>query len=181
MEEKYIWNLKDIYENEGMIDNELNEVYKILNEIKELKGNLKDNSDNIFKVYSLSERGFSIFEKVYGYAMLNFHKDMSNTEAMKLYKKVERVSIEYSEITSFISPEISTMTEEALRGLLEEERFSPYSRIINDLIKEKKHILSNEVEEVIAKYGEVFNLNIQKQLIKMEIKNQCLKDFLQNI
>ena len=157
MEEKYIWDLTHIYNSKEDVYKSIEEAYNLLEQIKVYKGKLKDNSDNIYNVFSVYEKILCLIEKIYGYAMLEFHRDMSNLDAMKLYKKLENLLTESSEIVSFISPELSEMSEESLNGLLQEERFNPYRVEIKDIIKQKKHILSKEIEEVLAKYASTFN------------------------
>ena len=157
MEEKYIWDLTHIYNSKEDVYKSIEEAYNLLEKIKVYKGKLKDNNDNIFNVFSIYEKILCLIEKIYGYAMLEFHRDMSNLDAMKLYKKAENLLTESSEIVSFISPELSEMSEESLNSLLQEERFNPYRVEIKDIIKQKKHILSKEIEEVLAKYASTFN------------------------
>ena len=157
MEEKYIWDLTHIYNSKEDVYKSIEEAYNLLEQIKVYKGKLKDNSDNIYNVFSVYEKILCLIEKIYGYAMLEFHRDMSNLDAMKVYKKSENLLTESSEIVSFISPELSEMSEESLNRLLQEERFNPYRVEIKDIIKQKKHILSKEIEEVLAKYASTFN------------------------
>ena len=157
MEEKYIWDLSHIYKTKDDVEKAIEEANSLLEKIKVFKGTLYNNGDNIFEVFSLYEKILVIIEKVYGYAMLDFHRDMSNQDAMKLYKRAENLLTECSEIVSFISPELSKMSEESLESLIKEERFAPYVCELKDIIKKKKHILSNEIEEVLAKYASTFN------------------------
>ena len=58
-----------------------------------------------------------------------------------------------------VSPELSEISEDRLKALLQEERFAPFYREIEDIIKQKKHILSKEIEEVLAKYAASFNVS----------------------
>ena len=97
--------------------------------------------------------------------MLEYHRDMSNLDAMKLYKKAENLLTECSEIVSFVSPELSELSEDRLKGLVQEERFNPYAREIEDIIKQKKHILSKDIEEV-EKCITIF-LNKNRQLSEL--------------
>ena len=159
MDDKYIWDLTHIYNSEEDVNKAIEETYSLLEKIKVYKGKLLNNSDNIFEVYFLYEKILLIIEKVYGYAMLSYHIDMSNVNALKLYKKAEKLLTECSDIVSFISPEMSEMDESFLRELIKEPRFEPFVKEIEDIIKQKKHILSKEVEEVLAKYAETFNVS----------------------
>ena len=159
MEDKYIWDLTHIYKSQDDVMTAIDEAYKLLEKIKVYKGKLSESNDNIFEVYSLYEKILVIIEKVYGYAMLEYHRDMSNLDAMKVYKKAENLLTECSEIVSFVSPELSELSEDRLKGLVQEERFNPYAREIEDIIKQKKHILSKDIEEVLAKYAAAFNVS----------------------
>ena len=158
MEEKYLWNLKDIFESDEKCLESVEDVYKILENIKKYKGNL-NTSDNVFEMYKLYEQILIYIEKIFGYAMLRYNQDMSNIESMKLYKKAEKLLTESSEIVSFIAPELSELSEDMLNALINEERFAPYKRELEDIIKQKKHILSKEIEEVLAKYADTFNVS----------------------
>ena len=81
---------------------------------------------------------------------------MSNQESMKLYKRVEAITTEFSEAESFISPEMSKIDNEKLEEYLKNSKMKEYEKTIRDIQKEKKHILSEELEAVLAKYSEVF-------------------------
>ena len=49
------------------------------------------------------------------------------------------------------------MSDERLEEYLQDERMKEFEKTIRDIMKEKKHILSEEVENVLAQYGEVFS------------------------
>ncbi len=157
MSDKLEWNLKEIFRDE----NELNENIKILEglleKLKTYKGKLNNSVDELFNCYKTLEKALEYHEKLYAYAMLKYHKDMSNQEAIKLYKRLEILTTKFSEIESFISPEISKISNDRLEEYLKDDRIKEYEKTIRDIMKEKKHILSEEVEEVLAKYSEIFS------------------------
>lgn len=154
---KLEWNLKEIFKDE----NELNENIKILEELleklKTYKGKLNNSVEEVFNCYKTLEKALEYHEKLYAYAMLKYHKDMSNQEAIKLYKKLENLTTKFSETESFISPEISKISDDRLEEYLKDDRIKEYEKTIRDIMKEKKHILSEEVEVVLAKYSEIFS------------------------
>ena len=89
--------------------------------------------------------------------MLTYHRDMSNQESIKLFKRIENITTEFSEAESFVSPEISKIDDSKLEEFLLDEKMTGYEKSIRDIMKEKKHILSEEVEKVLAMYSEVFS------------------------
>jgi oligoendopeptidase F len=158
MDNKLVWNLKDIYENQDLFDEDVKEFQKISKEILSMKGTLKEGSNKVLECYKKLDKALELEEKLYGYAMLNYHKDMSKTDSIKLYKKIEKIATDFSEEVSFISPELSKIDDSDLKRFLEEneELRNEYRKSIEDTIKSKKHILSEEVEKVLAKYSEIF-------------------------
>ena len=156
MEDKYKWNLKEIFEDESKLEWAIGELYNFIDKIKEFRGKLANGVDEVYNCYKTLEKALEWHERIYVYAMMKFHQDMSNQESIKLFKRVEKITAEFSEAESFISPEMSKIEDSFLEGYLEDPRMKEYEKIIKDIIKSKKHILSEEVEEVLAKYSEVF-------------------------
>lgn len=157
MEEKLTWNLKEFFKNEEEFENTVKELYDYLEKIKQSKGKLNESVDEIAKCYKNLEKALELHEKLYAYAMLKYHQDMSNQESIKLYKRLENITTEFSEVESFISPEVSKISDERLEEYLKDDRMKEYEKTIRDIMKEKKHILTEEVEEVLAKYSEIFS------------------------
>ena len=157
MDSKYKWNLQEVFESQEELEKAINELYKLIEDIKKHKGTLSRGVNELYNCYKTLENALELHEKIYGYAMLKYHQDMSNQESIKLYKKVEMITTEFSEAESFISPEISKIDDSILEEFLKDERMKEYEKSIRDIMKEKKHILSEEVEEVLAKYSEIFS------------------------
>ena len=158
MEEKYNWNLKDIYENEEDFNLDGTKIEENLKKLREYKGKLGESASNLYECYNLYEKTLEIYEKVYGYGMLNYHLDMSDPHKTKLYKKVENIGTEFEKATAFITPEIMKIDNEVILSFLDKEtRLQRYKRELGEIMKNKEHILSDKEEELLANYSEVFS------------------------
>ena len=158
MNEKYSWNLADIFANKSEFDETKNKLNKLLTDIQEYKDSICKSAENLYNCYNKYEKALELLEKLYAYGMLNYHLDMSNQENIKLFKEVEALEAEFGTVTSFITPElIYTDTEVIEKYLKEEPKLSKYARIIKDTLKEKEHILSKSEEELLSNYTEVFS------------------------
>lgn len=157
--ENYEWNLEEIFKNENELEEAINKLYKEIENIKKYKGILGESSDNVLKCHQNLTVLLELEEVIYAYAMLKYHKDMSNSNSIKLYKRVEKIVSDLSSAISFISPELSGLEDGKLEQFLEENETlrTEFNKTIQDIIKEKKHILSAEVEEVLANYSEIFS------------------------
>ena len=157
MDEQYNWNLQDIFENEEQFKKEKSEIMNLLEEIKTYQGVLCDTSDNLYDCYKLNEEILKKFEKVYAYGMLTYHLDMSNQDGIKIFKEVENLGTEFNVATSFIIPEITYANEDRIKEYIKEERFKEYKRDINDILEDKKHVLSKEEESILANFSEIIS------------------------
>lgn len=171
--EKYNWKLTDLFEN---INEFLNEIDIIKGQIEDLeiyKGKTCNNSENLYNVYNLYENILLRFEKVYSYGMFSYHLNMANQDGIKLFKKVENLSSFFDTASSFIIPEITYADENLIRKYLEEnDKLKRYKRDILEILDKKKHVLSNEQEELLANYSEVLSgpENIYDILTNAEFK-----------
>ncbi len=158
MDEKYEWNLKDIYDDAGLIEDDVKRVEKGLEEIESYKGKLGESSETVASAFKKLLEIIEKEEKLYGYAMLKYHKDMSNADSIKLYKRIESLATTVSAKTSFIDPELSKLDSEVLFKFLEENEYlkNEFNKYIKDIIKEKEHILSEELESTLARFAEIF-------------------------
>ena len=159
MNNEYEWDLTTIFKDENEFDNAEKELYNIFYELKMFQSHLGDSEEALYNCLKTYEKAIILDEKIYAYAMLNYHRDMSNTDSIKLYKKAEKISTDFSEVASFIDPEISKLPDDILQEYLKDEKLKEYEKLLEDIIKNKKHILSEEVEKIISKYAEVFGVS----------------------
>ena len=179
MEEKYTWNLTDIFRTEKDFENEIKSLHSILEDIKTYQGKLDKSSNYIFECYKKYEQALEHYEKIYSYGMLKFHLDMADSENIKLFKKCEAIGAEFEKIVSFITPEITNInTDILLKYLNENADLKRYERLIKEIIKNKAHILSKEEENILANYTEIFNSseNTYDILTNTEFKFGNIKD-----
>lgn len=157
MENKYNWNLKDIYQTKEEFEKSKQIIESKLEEIKKYRGELSKSSDNIYNCYKLYEEILEEYEKLYSYGMLSYHLDMANNENIKLFKMVEGIGTEVEKETSFITPEITKIENETIKTFISNNtNLQRYKRILEEIMKNKKHILSEKEETLLANYSEIF-------------------------
>ena len=173
------WNLKDIYNTKEEFEQAKKEIQEKLKRIGEYKGKIGESAENLYDCYKLYEESLEIYEKFYSYGMLNYHLNMADTENIKLYKTVENIGTEFEKATSFITPEITKIQNEQLLSFINNDtKLKRYRRELEEILKEKNHILSQEEEELLANYSEVFSSmeNTFDILTNTEFKFGTLKD-----
>lgn len=158
IESKYKWNLEDIYLTNDEFGKDINQIYELLNTIQSYKGKLPESSQNIYDCYRNYEELVEIFDRVYAYGMLKYHQNMSDNSNIEVYKRVEDISTDISMQTSYIVPEITNLEEATIKRFIDENNdLKRYERILNEILEDKKHILSNEEESLLASLSDVFS------------------------
>ncbi len=173
------WNLTDIFKDKKEYESMKQALLENLNKIEEFKGKLCDSAQNLLQCYKIDEQALQQYEKIYAYAMLTYHLDMSNQESIKLFKDAESLGTIFNTKTSFISPEITYADEEKIkRFIAETPELEAYKRDILDTLELKKHTLNQEAEDILANYSEVFSAseNTYDILTNAEFKFGTLKN-----
>ena len=171
--EKYNWKLTDLFDTVDDFMKEVKTIKDLLKKLEEYKTKLCDNAENLYNVYNLYENILIKFDRVYSYGMFNYHLNMASQNGIKLFKEVESLSTEFMTASSFIVPEISYADEEVIRNyLVQNSNLKRYKREIEEILDQKKHVLSNEQEQLLANYSEVFSgaENIYDMLTNAEFK-----------
>ena len=157
-EEKYNWNLQDLFKSESEFKKAKNEIEDNLKKIGDYKGILCDTAENLYNCYLIYEKTLELFDKVYSYGMFKYHLDMANQEGIKKFKEVESIATEFETSTAFIIPEITYADESKIYKFIEDyPNLKKYERDIKDTLEKKKHILTKAEEELLSKYSEVFS------------------------
>lgn len=158
MEEKYQWNLTDIFKSTEDFENTIKQLQKNLEIVKTYQGELAKSSENLYNCYNTYEEALENYEKIYAYGMLKFHLNMAESRNIKLYKRCEAIGTEFEKTLSFMIPEITEIdTNKLLKFIEENKKLKRYEREIKEIIEEKKHVLSKQEENLLAMYSEVFS------------------------
>ena len=106
-------------------------------------------------------------------------EDTANSEFQALSSKIEGFYAEFLSNISFFEPEILSYDEEIIFKLIKEnDELKLYEFFIKDILKEKEHILTKELEEVLASVSDCLSApeNIYEVLTNAELKFDSIKD-----
>ena len=173
------WNLKDIFKTEEEFYNTQEKIKNKLKQIQEYKGHIAESADNLYNCYKTYEETLELYERFYAYGMLSYHLNMANSKNVKLYKTVQNMGTEFEKQISFMVPEITKIENERLLSFLtENSNLKRYKRELEEIMKDKKHILSEKEEELLANYSEILGSseNVFDILTNTEFKYGKVKD-----
>jgi oligoendopeptidase F len=92
-------------------------------------------------------------ERLYVYANMKHHEDMADSTYQALSEKSKKLHVDVGEALSFITPEILALPEEKLQQFIASSELSPYKKTLEDMLRQKPHILSKAEEALLAQVG----------------------------
>ncbi len=156
IEEKYKWNLKDIYDSDEEWEDDFSWVEKNINKYHKFEGTLGSSAENLLACLKFDEEVGIKLERLYLYSMLSKDSDM---RAAKYQGMDDRIKTVYSKVlaaSSYIKPELLNVDEKKLLIMINSHPdLGIYRHSIEDLLRFRKHTLDKEQEELLAMAGDV--------------------------
>lgn len=165
------WKLEDIYPDQKAWDQAYNEIKELKKQVAEYEGKLID-ADTIKSVFELEDNISEKIERLYVYAHLSHDQDTTNPTYQALSQKAKKLNVEIGGALSFITPEILTLPEQELDALIDSPKLAEYKFTLQEIKREKAHILTKTEEALLAQVG---NLSQAPQHIFGMINNADIK------
>ena len=97
-----------------------------------------------------------LLSDLFAYANLRRSEDTRAPQAQKMYARIYAKYVEAVTRTAFAQPQILALPEETLQAAMESEALAPYHFVMEKLLRQKPHTLSEREEALLARFGEVF-------------------------
>jgi len=130
-------------------------------ELDQYKGQLADGDQVLLEVISTALSIRRQLTKLYTYAHLRHDEDIANDYFKGMYGRILSVYYEFSEVSSWIEPEILALPEETLERYLLSETVADYRFYLERLVKQKEHTLSTHLEALLASAGKPLSASSQ--------------------
>ncbi|HEP1576260.1 TPA: oligoendopeptidase F [Streptococcus suis] len=157
IEEKYQWDLTTIFPTDDAWEAELADLQAETEKTKEFAGHLLDSAKSLLTISETQLGLMRRIEKLYVYASMKNDQDTREGKYQEFQAKAMGLYAAFSQAFAFYEPEFMAITEEQLEAFkAEEPTLVQYSHQFEKLLAAKDHVLSQEVEEVLAATSEIF-------------------------
>src|SRR5262249_23174373 len=110
---------------------------------------------------------------------LRLHEDTTNTTYQALADRVTTLASEFGTATAYMTPEILAIPQEQLDRFLEQEpRLQVYRHALDEINRERPHILPAEQQALLAPASEIGNApeRIYEMLTSADLKLPVVRD-----
>lgn len=146
------WNLADLFPDPEAWEREREAVLQALATLEAWRGTLGEGVAQVLRVLRLADELDQRVSRLFAYALLARDQDTRDTAAAERYERAVHLATLASRASAWIAPELLASYDDAgLLGLLEAEpELAPFRRLLERLIRERPHVRSAEVEELLA-------------------------------
>jgi len=179
VDQKFTWAIEDLYVSDDLWQKDYEKVKEMIPKVIEYQGRLSKSGDLLLSFLQLEEKISMLLEQVYVYANQKYHEDTSNASYQDLSNKANALSVQVTSALSFATPEILSIPQEMITQFwVENEELKLYDFHIKDILRLQPHILSAEMEELLADAGEMAEApgNIFSMFNNADIRFPEIKD-----
>lgn len=152
IESKYKWKLEDIIPSDEAWEKEFAALKDKCGELCAYDGKLTDR-DRVLACLKLQDEVSLCAERLYVFSAMRRDENVGDADSQARCDRAESALVKMSEMTAFITPQLTALDEDTLRGFAADPDFSDYDYLIRTLIRTKKHTLSEKEERLLAMTG----------------------------
>jgi oligoendopeptidase F len=154
IDDKYKWDLTDLYENDAAWEATLDRLDEEKDEILQFRGTLGRNPKSLLECLRFISGLNKEFSRLYTYAsqISDLDTRVSKYQAMK--QRIQQVYTDFGSKASFLEPEILQIGKDKIKKFINAEKgLEVYSFYLHDLQRKQEHRLSEKEERILAQAG----------------------------
>ncbi|MDA3952009.1 MAG: oligoendopeptidase F [Bacteroidales bacterium] len=151
VDEKYKWDLTDIYSSYESWEKSKNNFVIKLNNIQDFKGTLTQSSEQLLAALEYYASVNKELARLRLYASLNSASDTREMKYSGMVKELQQITADLFANASFFKPEILESEWKLIEGFIKSEpKLKLYEKGLKDIFRLQEHTLSESEEKIIA-------------------------------
>lgn len=150
------WKIEDMYASVDDWKKDLETVKQMTEQLASYQGRMGESAKSLYEAMQLDDEIGRIGNKAYSYANRCSDVDTTNTDNQALVMQINTLFVTIGEKSAFMTPEILAIPEETLEQFYKDEPgLTVFQNAINNILRRKNHMLSAELEQLLASAGDV--------------------------
>ncbi|HWO98020.1 MAG TPA: oligoendopeptidase F [Bacillus sp. (in: firmicutes)] len=150
------WRLEDIFATDDAWEKEFEEVKALIPNMAKYQGKLGESADMLYEALQAQDELTRRASILYTYAHMRYDQDTTNSKYQGLNDRIKTLYTQVASSLSFVTPELLSVDEQKLRGFLQEkEELKLYEHALDEVNRQRPHVLSAEEEGLLAQASEV--------------------------
>ncbi|WP_377889580.1 oligoendopeptidase F [Alkalihalobacillus sp. R86527] len=152
------WDLEAIYENDQKWEEEFKEIKALIPEMEKYKGKLSESAETLYAGLHQQDEITKKLGKLFTYAHMRYDQDTTNSTYQGLNDRASNLATQVSSALAFVVPEILSIPEKEIESYLKENKdLKLYAQALDEINRQRPHVLSKEEEAILAGISDVTN------------------------
>jgi len=153
--QEYKWRLEDIFASDQDWETMFSETEKMIGLSAKYQGQLAGGADIFVECMEWADRYSLNLEELFTYARMRRDEDNRISRYQGMTDRATMLSVQAGSALSFIVPEILAIPDERFSEIRQDERLQIYHHYLENILRQKQHVLSLAEEKILAETGEL--------------------------
>ncbi|MGB3889382.1 MAG: oligoendopeptidase F, partial [Priestia megaterium] len=150
------WKLEDIFASDDAWEKEFEEVKALIPQMEKFKGKLGESAQTLYDALQEQDELTMRVSKLYTYAHMRYDQDTTNSFYQGLNDRIKTLYTQIASALSYVTPEILSIEESKIKQYMAEHKeLKLYAHALDEITRERPHILSESEEALLAQASEV--------------------------
>ncbi|MCI0182575.1 oligoendopeptidase F [Sulfoacidibacillus ferrooxidans] len=157
IETQYKWATEALFETNDAWEEEYKAIRKSVEEdpFASYRGHLHEGPERLLQYFQTAESLGERLGKLQIYAHILADQDTRTSFYQAMQSRIQMLGAEFAQKDSFFEPELLSLPVDQLDGYVHDEKLRDYQHVLDNLIRNKPHVLSDETEEALASLHDV--------------------------
>jgi len=173
IDEKYKWNLEEIYVDDAAWEGDYEKVEALVPEVAAYQGRLGESGETLLAFHQKSEEMNRLFDRLFAYAYLAGDRDARVSHYQGLRDRARGLAVQVSAALSWVEPELIAIPQEKVERFFKgTEGLDTYRHSFDDMWRTQEHVLSEGEEKILSLTGDLSALprTIYDQMMNADLR-----------
>lgn len=153
---EHTWDLDSMFPSDQAWEDGYQKATEMIPTLASHQGKLGESAQTLVAALKDRDAIYKVMGKVYVYSSMRKDQDAANPTYQGLHQRAQSLYSRVGTAGAYMTPEILSIPADRLRQFLSENaELKAYDHELQDLIRQKEHVRSQEVEEVLAQGREL--------------------------
>lgn len=153
--QEYKWKLEDIFASDEEWEQKFQEAESLIGLVDNYQGRMAESPEKFKETMAWVDKLGLYLDNLYAYARMRRDENNKVATYQAMTDRAERLSVKVGSALSFLVPEILSIPTERLEELRQDPGLKIFDHFLENILRQKKHILSPEEEKLLAEAAEL--------------------------
>lgn len=154
VEDKYKWNLSDIYPSVAAWQADVDMLNAEVEKLADFKGTLSSSSASLYNALNTGNNLVKTLYRAWVYASNLSNENLKISENQALLQQMQAIGTKLGEVTAYMEPEILQIPKEKIEQFFNEKpELADYDMYIDDIQRLRENTLTEPEEKILASFG----------------------------